>query len=362
MPDSAWTETGSSISLVPVTSTIDPGSNSTNVNYLTNSYKAALMQQYAGELAMKTSLDSLAATWTVSSAAYDSSVAAINATLVNAGAPSNWATIWPDGTTSGPWAGIQTALSGDWAAIATQRTTLQAAISATQAIVSSASAQPHIVSWAYASKPALPSSSYPAGYYAITSDFRTVQVNAAGTAWVDILISAKGLFGTLDAATISVINLNASNIATGTLSASMVLFPDGTQLSTANRVTTAFKQPSADTAVSASTIVIPGWSWPVTVHSANDVFNFFGALTAEQTSGTTNSPVNFYFYVDGVFANSYPCVPRFPTLSTWYVFPISATIAGLSTGAHTIAIYANCNNSYPFTVKMESRVTCQQIY
>lgn len=53
MPDSAWTETGSSISLVPVTSTIDAGSGATNVNYLTNADKIALMSQYAAELAMK---------------------------------------------------------------------------------------------------------------------------------------------------------------------------------------------------------------------------------------------------------------------------------------------------------------------
>jgi hypothetical protein len=359
MPTSAWTESGSSISLVPVTSTID---GSSNVNYLTNSYKVALMQQYAAELAMKTSLDTLASSLSVSSAAYDNAVAAISTTLTTAGAPSNWATIWPDGTTSGPWTGIQTAISADWAAVAAARTSLQSTISATQAAVSAASVQPHIVSWAYASKPALPSSTYPHGYYAITTDYRTVQVNAAGTAWVDILIAANGLFGTLNAATISVINLNASNITTGTLSASQVLFSDGTSLNSANRVATMFKQPSSDTSVGTSTMLIPGWSWPVTVHSANDVFNFFGALTAEQTSGTTNSPVNFYFYVDGVFAGSYPCVPRFPTLNTWYVFPIAATISGLSVGAHTIAIYANCNGSYPFTVKAESRVTCQQIY
>jgi len=168
--------------------------------------------------------------------------------------------------------------------------------------------------------------------------------------------------GTLNATNVAVTNLNASNITTGTLSANMVLFPDGTELSTANRVVTMFKQPSSDNiAVGSGTALIPGLSWPVTVHSGADVFNFFGALTAEQTSGTTNSPVNVYFYVDGVFAGLYPCVPRFPSLNTWYVFPIAATVTGLTTGAHTIAIYAN-NNGYPFTVKAETRVTCQQIY
>jgi hypothetical protein len=55
--------------------------------------------------------------------------------------------------------------------------------------------QPHQVAWAYASRPALPNALYPAGYYAITTDARTVQVNAAGTAWTDVLVAATGVFG-----------------------------------------------------------------------------------------------------------------------------------------------------------------------
>jgi hypothetical protein len=705
MPNSPWTETGSSISLVPSTTTI--GSDPENVNYLSNQDKINLMAQYTAELAMKTSLDTLASTWRVSSTFYDNAVAAISTALINAGAPSNWATTWPDGTTSGPWPGIQTSLANLWAQVATQRTALQSSVSASQAAAAQAAAISTAVAQALASAPVqvsslptLPNAAYPAGrivwntadghlyisagstwtastvaaanisgtlaaaqvaslaasqitgavgssnqcansdfmvssggvptnfniynnggisitptvaaggaigtanYWRLTTnaavtntfgfylsagsafggyvantnyvlsfyarastnpnalnirdawnrgpavvtwlqspvlttswqryavlinfgnnaidangfftvtgnmpsgvnlDFSCVQVQQGDTlgGWAPPSISAANPImpanvstfigassistgqiaantitatniaagaitatqiaaqtitagqiaagtvtsaniaagtiqasniaaatitggniaattitgsniaadtitaaqiaagaitaselaagsvttaaltagcvtagniasgaitanmittGTLNAANVAVTNLNASNITTGTLSANMVLFPDGTELSTANRVVTMFKQPSSDNiAVGSDNALIPGLSWPVTVHSGADVFNFFGALTAEQTSGAANNPVNVYFYVDGVFAGSYPCVPRFPTLSTWYVFPIAATVSGLTTGAHTIAIYAN-NNGYPFTVKAETRVTCQQIY
>jgi hypothetical protein len=68
--------------------------------------------------------------------------------------------------------------------------------------------QPHQVAWAYASKPALPNALYPAGYYAITTDARTVQVNAAGTAWTDVLVAATGLFGQLVSSQLTVVNLD----------------------------------------------------------------------------------------------------------------------------------------------------------
>jgi len=171
VPNSTWTETGSSISLVPVTSPIDPGSSVENVNYVTNADKIALMAQYASELAMKTSLDSLATTWVVPSTTYNSAVAMINTTITSySGAPSNWATIWPDGTNSGPWTGVQTSLSSDWAAIATARTALQASISAAQAGAAQAAAIASAVAQALASAPVavaslptLPSTTYPSG-------------------------------------------------------------------------------------------------------------------------------------------------------------------------------------------------------
>jgi hypothetical protein len=185
-----------------------------STDYLTNTDKIALMAKYAAELATKTALDSQATTWGASSTYYDNAVGAISTALINAGAPSNWATIWPDGTTGGPWINVQTILSNLWGQVATQRTALQAAISAGQAAQAQSAAisaaasdaltksnavqlasQPHQVAWAYASKPALPSSSYPAGYYAITADFHTVQVSTDGTAWNDVLVATSALVG-----------------------------------------------------------------------------------------------------------------------------------------------------------------------
>jgi len=140
MPNSTWTETGSSISLVPVTTTIDQGSSPENVNYLTNADKIQLMAQYTAELAIKTTLDTLASTWNVSSSFYDTAVGNISSGLIAAGAPTNWATIWPDGTTSGPWPGIQTDLANLWAQVATLRSALQSSISAAQAVTAQTTA------------------------------------------------------------------------------------------------------------------------------------------------------------------------------------------------------------------------------
>lgn len=139
MPNSPWTVSGSSIDLAPtITAIVLEGS----LDYLTNADKIALMQQYAAELATKTQLDEQAAALglTTQVTSYDNAVGAINTTLVDAGAPSNWATIWPDGTTFGPVVGIKTLLSGDWASIATNRSDLQAAISAAQAAAAQAAA------------------------------------------------------------------------------------------------------------------------------------------------------------------------------------------------------------------------------
>jgi hypothetical protein len=183
MPNSAWTISGNTVTVSVTASSID--NSSASVDYLSNADKISLLAQYASELSTKSSLDTTAASLSCSTTAYDAAVAAINTTLVNAGAPANWATIWPDNTSFGPVVGIETLLAQDWATVATTRTALQSAISAANAAVAETAAvssaatdalnktnaavlcsQPHQVTWAYASKPTLPSSSYPAGYYA----------------------------------------------------------------------------------------------------------------------------------------------------------------------------------------------------
>lgn len=245
MPNSPWTETGSSISLVPSTTTI--GSDPENVNYLSNQDKINLMAQYAAELAMKTSLDTLSSTWSVSSTFYDNAVAAISTALINAGAPANWATTWPDGTTSGPWPGIQTSLSNLWAQVATQRTALQSSISAAQAAAAQAAAiaaaattslsqmnaainaaqnlAPVVVS----SLPALPNSSYPAARLAWnTADGQLYR--STGSAWVVQTVSASNVFGQITAGQIAAGAIGATQIAANAITTSKLTVANFTNL------------------------------------------------------------------------------------------------------------------------------------
>lgn len=235
MPNSAWTETGSSISLVSSTTSVASGAIE-SPNYLTNADKIALMAQYAAELATKTSLDTTASSLSISSSAYDSAVAAISTGLIAAGAPSNWATIWPDGTTSGPWTGIQTSLGNWWAAVATQRTALQTAIGAAQAAAAQAAAISTAAAAATAdmtaaitaatnlapavvtSLPTLPNGLYPSGRLVWDSTNSQLYLST-GTAWVSQTVPAADISGTLAAAQIA--SLAASQI-TGTLTASQI--------------------------------------------------------------------------------------------------------------------------------------------
>ncbi|BDU76310.1 TipJ family phage tail tip protein [Mesoterricola sediminis] len=100
-----------------------------SVNYLVNLDKITLVQDWKAELQTQTQLDSQASTLGVSATAYDAAVAALSSGLISAGAPSNWATLWPDGTT---WAktGIMTSLQGWWQNIVSARTALMTAITA----------------------------------------------------------------------------------------------------------------------------------------------------------------------------------------------------------------------------------------
>lgn len=186
MPSSAWTGTANSISLVPVTTSIPGGSSPENVNYLTNPDKIALMAQYTAMLATKTTLDETAAALSISSSAYDSACAGISTALISAGAPSNWATTWPDGTTSGPWPNIQGILANLWAQIASQQTALQAAISAAQAAAAQQAAVAASVAAALALQPG--QSTVPNGTFG-TGD-STGWVNQGGA-------SVASYFGTL---------------------------------------------------------------------------------------------------------------------------------------------------------------------
>ncbi len=249
MPNSTWTETGSSISLTPVTTTVAAGSSTENVNYLTNADKINLMAQYSAELAIKTQLDTTASGLGISSTTYDNAVAAISATLITAGAPANWATTWPDGTTSGPWGGIQTTLANDWTAVATARTSLQSAISATQAAQQAASAQaaaiaagataaanaqaaaisiaaPMVVS----ALPALPSSTYPSGKVVWnTADGNLYQ--STGSAWSLLAVNAASLMAnSITAGQIAAGAIGATELSAQSVTASKMTITDTTNI------------------------------------------------------------------------------------------------------------------------------------
>lgn len=226
MPNSSWTETGASIYLVPVTTPVQDAAQE-SPDYLTNSDKIALMAQYSAELSTKTQLDSAAASLSVSSAAYDNAVAAISTGLITAGAPANWATAWPDGTTSGPWTGIQNSLGNWWSQVATQRAALQTSISsqqsanaqvaATAAAATDATnkmntavsiAAPIVVS----GLPALPSTTYPNGKVVWNSADNKLY-KSTGSAWT--LLS-------VDAANLVAESITAGQIAAGAVSAAQI--------------------------------------------------------------------------------------------------------------------------------------------
>ena len=116
--------------LTGVSTNAQTGVNQLNsVNYLTNADKIVLMNEWNQELQTQTALDAQAVSMGLSHAAYDAAVTALSANLVTAGAPSAWATTWPDGTTFGPVTNIATNVSGWWATLVAARTALQNTIS-----------------------------------------------------------------------------------------------------------------------------------------------------------------------------------------------------------------------------------------
>lgn len=200
-------------------------------NYLSNAAKIALRQQWDAEAYQQAQLNTQASAAGVSSSAYGNAISALSTALVSAGAPANWATTWPNGTTSGPWSGIVTTIRDAWSTIAQERVKLQNAIAAADATAKANSAQTsavttaandalskmnsailqaqlHQVAFASSALPALPNASYPAGYLAQTTDNRKYQVNAGGTAWGEITQAAVGIFGQIVAAQLTVVNFD----------------------------------------------------------------------------------------------------------------------------------------------------------
>jgi len=152
--------------------------------------------------------------------------------------------------------------------------------------------------------------------------------------------------GTLNAADVDVVNLNASNITAGTLAAQMVVFSDGTDLTTASRVQTSTYRQTATATTSGVTVpgtAISGLSFSVTSSGATDVFNIFGSLSGGQTGGTVGDQCYINLYIDGSF-NQQASV-SYPTLNGTQSSLIIMSVTGLSAGTHTFAFYLEASTS-----------------
>ena len=233
MPNSSWTETGAGIDLVPVSTPVTDAEQQ-SPDYLTNADKILLMAQWAAEENTKTQLDTTAATLGISSTAYDNAVAAVSTNLIAAGAPSNWATIWPDGTTFGPVTDIKTSLGNWWSAVATQRTVLQTEISSQQAANAQAAATAAAATDAtnkmntaisivapivVTSLPTLPDSDYPNGKVVWNAADNKLYKNSSGT-WALLSVDATNLVAnSITAGQIAVGAIGADQIAAGAITA-----------------------------------------------------------------------------------------------------------------------------------------------
>ena len=136
MPSSPWAATGSAGNATAATTPlgtqagVDGAQNGVNqinsVDYLSNQDKIQLRRDWDAEQQIKTQLDAQASAMGVSATAYDNAVAALSTNLISAGAPSGWATTWPDGTTFAVTS-IVINLRTWWSSIATNRASLQKA-------------------------------------------------------------------------------------------------------------------------------------------------------------------------------------------------------------------------------------------
>jgi hypothetical protein len=164
-----------------------------------------------------------------------------------------------------------------------------------------------------------------------------------------------------------VVSMNANNITTGTMSASKVLFGDGTALTTASRVINTRKWGSGSAVTLSGTMqALAGYSFSVTAQSANDVFNLQFVVQATLAAGASTGSMLLFAIVDGNTSS--------PADSQTFNFAVPATAAstnvtasgfltvtGLSAATHTISIYASANGSMSANPASGS-VLLQRIY
>ena len=277
-----------------------------SVSFLTPSDQIALLAQINAELATQTSLDATARSLAISTTTYDGAVTAISTELIDAGAPSNFLTVWPM-TTSFEFPDIQTLLSNLWNQVATQRTALQTEIASAQAEAAQAAAvaaalanAPTVVT----TLPTLPNASFPAGRYVFDStNDQLFIVNAAGTAFTNLTVPAASISGTLAAAQVA--SLAASQI-TGQLTASQIASIAAAQVSgqlTASQISSVSASTVTGGLTASQIASVAAASLTGTVGSgnmcANGDFVFFGNANEPGSSGNTVVPQNFNIYNNG---------------------------------------------------------------
>jgi hypothetical protein len=220
---------------------------------LTTGEKPQIILDYNAITSENADLVAKANSYSVDHSTYDAAYSALMSYLGTLTSPTAWNSL--SGTTSlgtgnrvalwnPKWAAVKNAAADLRNAIAVgtaQNAISTAATDATnKANAAQLASQPHQVGWAYGSKPALPDPAYPPGYYAITTDSRTVQVNPAGTAWTDVLVATTGLFG----------QLFASQLVIGGMGTRLNLDPT-------------FLDPSFWTVTDGTWVVLPNSSAPV---------------------------------------------------------------------------------------------------
>ena len=265
-----------------------------SVDYMVNQDKITLLNDWKAELQTQIQLDAQAVTLGVSSAAYDSAIIALSTNLIAAGAPAGWATSWPDGVTSGPWAAVLTNLRTWWTAIATQRATLSKNLTgAVNTIAASAfSLAPAIV--ADHTAITLPAAAYPAGKIVYqtggTPPGTLWQVATGGASWITPSLATTQLVGTLVAAQISAGAIGAAALAATIVISNLIKSSDYTE--TASVPTAGFKLDSAEATYKLK--VGAGW-FGTAVRIGNSTATLGDtsarALTGIATSGLTATDV-----------------------------------------------------------------------
>ena len=106
-----------------------------SVNYLTNGDQINLLNQWNSELAVQAQLDIQAIaflnTGSTAQVNFDNAISAFSTNMIAAGAPANWQTAWPSGSTLTLNSGYTTSsIATWWATIASTQTILQNAINA----------------------------------------------------------------------------------------------------------------------------------------------------------------------------------------------------------------------------------------